>query len=176
MSIIFDALKRVQKKSGTPQTALPSSSPGTKPGFQFRPKMILLYLLVAAFGFFIGKILYDFVLPKSKKPLLSKAAPLSMPKAENISQAQATGQQAAGPREKTPSAPAEEPRPFKKDAKSSLVVNGIFFSKEEGYCLINNRIAKVGDTVEGATIKRINPDSVEAEIGGHTIKLRAPSK
>ena len=41
-----------------------------------------------------------------------------------------------------------------------LVLNGIFFSQEEGYALVNNHIVKVGDKVGGALVKRIDVNEV----------------
>lgn len=52
------------------------------------------------------------------------------------------------------------------------MLNGVFFSENEGYALINNRIVKEGDALEGVTVKRIKLDEVELEAeDGSTIKL-----
>ncbi|MCM8790010.1 MAG: hypothetical protein NC916_03225 [Candidatus Omnitrophica bacterium] len=142
----------------------------------FNIKNILLYILVGALGFLIGKVFFDYILPKSKKNLLSRAHPTAplVQETQNLMPAQAPIQQSAEPVQKT--TPAQKSQPVEKQSGNYPELNGIFFSKDEGFCLINNRIAKEGDTVEGITIKQINPDSIEAEIGGRTVKLRSPSR
>jgi predicted transcriptional regulator len=43
------------------------------------------------------------------------------------------------------------------------MLNGVFFSKDQGYALINNKVVKQGDSVEGVKIKKVNLDDVELE-------------
>lgn len=61
--------------------------------------------------------------------------------------------------------------------KPRFLLNGIFASDESAsYALINNQIAKVGDRIDGAVVKRINQDSVELESGSKNIVLTPESK
>lgn len=43
----------------------------------------------------------------------------------------------------------------------ALVLNGIVFSSDKGYALINNTIVIEGDKIEGLTVVRITKDRVE---------------
>nr|MBC8436521.1 hypothetical protein [Candidatus Omnitrophota bacterium] len=56
---------------------------------------------------------------------------------------------------------------------ASLVLNGIFFSQDEGYyALVNNKIVKVGDDIDGAKVRHIDFDNVELESeAGLLVKL-----
>jgi hypothetical protein len=45
------------------------------------------------------------------------------------------------------------------------VVKGIVYSEDKSCAVVGNRVISVGDTVEGATIVKINPDSVEFTMG-----------
>ncbi len=52
-----------------------------------------------------------------------------------------------------------------------LTLNGIFFSEDANYALINNQIVKEGDTLLGATIKRITSKVVEIDKNGVVVRL-----
>lgn len=45
-------------------------------------------------------------------------------------------------------------------------LNGIFFSGNEGYALINNQIVKAGEEIDGALLREIDKDEVKIEING----------
>ena len=53
-----------------------------------------------------------------------------------------------------------------KGTTNGPVVKGIVCSEDKSYAVIGNRVISAGDTVEGATIVKINPDSVEFTMGG----------
>jgi hypothetical protein len=53
----------------------------------------------------------------------------------------------------------------------ALNLNGIFFSGDTSYALINNQIVKEGDTVMGVTVKRITSKDVELLKNGVVVKL-----
>lgn len=56
--------------------------------------------------------------------------------------------------------------------KHTFVLNGVFFSDEEGYALINNKVVKEGDELDGRLVKKITMDEVELlEVSGSIIKL-----
>ena len=52
-----------------------------------------------------------------------------------------------------------------------LTLNGIVFSGETNYALINNQIVKEGDMLLGATIKRISSEVVELVKNGVVVRL-----
>jgi hypothetical protein len=52
-----------------------------------------------------------------------------------------------------------------KGTTSGPVVKGIVYSEDKSYAVVGDRIVSAGDTVGGATIVKINPDSVEFTMG-----------
>ncbi len=154
MSIIYEALKKAEKTIGIAteikkNTGLMPSRPKTNP--------YLIFLLIACLTLYIANSIFNFIV-NANKP----AAPAVLI--------------AALPQEALP-APAPEPEIKKEEPPPAppLILNGIFYSQDGGYALINNRIVRVGDIIEGAIVKRINLDEVELEGAGKTIKLtRSP--
>ena len=57
------------------------------------------------------------------------------------------------------------------NSKSGFMLNGIFSSSEKSYALINNQIARVGDKISGAVIKKITSEEVLFDFEGSEIKL-----
>lgn len=153
MSIIYDALKKAQKAIGA----------GAKPQSAAPP--LLLYALIICLGLFILNTFFT-LLSRSKKSTAAPTEPLPLVKKTQVASP-------ASPIQELPEG-ASVPATAKKELLSSLVLNGIFFSENEGYALINNRIVKEGDTVEGATVKQINLDGVELERDNITVKLSSP--
>jgi len=62
-----------------------------------------------------------------------------------------------------------------KETPPVFTLNGVFFSGNEGYALINNRIVKQGDKIDGATVVQIFLDEVDLDFGGSIIKLSSSS-
>jgi len=52
-----------------------------------------------------------------------------------------------------------------------LDLNGVFYSGNEAYALMNNQIIKVGDIIEGAVVKRISLEGVELEKEGQFVQI-----
>lgn len=161
MSIIYDALKKIEKSNSvTPKAEdkLNAPSPSKK------TKTYLLYILVVCLGAAIANIFFGFFTKPAKVNKVNKinkvvALPVLPP--------------AMPPKElppgikKVPDAVEAKKQP----ELSPLVLNGVFFSQSQGYALINNRIVKEGDTVEGAVVKRIGLGEVELEFEGSVTKL-----
>jgi hypothetical protein len=63
-----------------------------------------------------------------------------------------------------------------KESPPSFTLNGVFFSGAEGYALINNRIVKKGDKIDGATVIQVLLDEVDLDFGGSIIKLSNSAK
>lgn len=165
MSIIYDALKKVQKNNGDsktpPETTLQSAKTKTK----LNPALI--YVLVVCLGLFLGNLAYSHLvranLAVAAKRMPSSAkisAPLPLPPVKP-GVAPAINPETAG-------APAPNPEP-------SLVLNGVFFEQGDGYALINNKIVRLGDEVEKAKVKKISINGVDLEFEGKVIKLASPS-
>ena len=168
MSIIYEALKKVEKL----QSAIPAFPVGAKKEKKEpRVNTYLLYGIYAGIvvaGFFIASIILSFLtkpLPIETHLLPSKPEEKlasQKDRARELTPAQTpTPQPAALP---TLPEPKNEPLP-------ELVLNGLFFSENEGYVLINNHILKEGDEINGAVVKRISLDGVELDSQGSIIKL-----
>ncbi len=150
MSIIYDALKKVEKSVGQkiPLDPLPS-----KPKFN---RVYFIYIAVALVGIALSKILFDFfIIPAQIEPPKIVKADIRPRRVEKETL-----------KNETP------PQKFPEEATlPSLFLNGVFFSENEGYALINNRILKVGDTIEGAEVKEITLDSVELKFKDRGISI-----
>lgn len=171
MSIIYEALKKVEQSNievSKPQYAVGKSQ--TKHKF----KTYLLYILVVCVALFAVNIFFTFL----TQPRIASKVDIKSPAVTPIVKEQAKQEQpkAAIPIQQNyvqPSAehPASTTSPVKVTSSGMLVLNGIFFSQDEGYALVNNHIVKVGDTVDGALVKRIGVAEVELEADGSTVKL-----
>jgi len=166
LSIIYDALKKVEKAFETNTKVVPGKKDGkAKPQF----KLYLIYAIVVCLGLFIANGVFVF----STQPKKTIAKPLQ-------------------PALTLPQTPAEATLPkitkieppearkisldTKRRAQSDLILTGIFFSGEEGFALINNHIVKVGEVVGGAKVLRITLDEVELETAQGLIKLTVSSR
>lgn len=157
MSIIYDALKKaentIHKSFKIGVSAKPQNS-------KSKIKVIALYALIICFGLIIANIVFGFLNhPLPTVPLKEKAKVDN--KVEVVSK----------PKEITPKEPIQSQPIIKNEPEKSYVLNGIFFSQDEGYALINNQIVKTGDKVDGAIVLRISADEVELNSSGTTIKL-----
>lgn len=166
MSIIYDALKKVEESSDRDEKLKINKEP-----VKSRPKhkVFLLYLLIACLGIFLANIFLIFLsrpLPKNTIVVV-KNPPISI----NLPSIQ--------PKEKKPQfieTPPPVPAEAKAEPKESFILNGVFFSNDEGYALINNRIVKEGDKIDGATVARIALGEAELELRGEVIKLSSSSQ
>ena len=158
MSIIYDALKKVEA-SGVDDSKTKLDK-GIDRGIKSKPKIYLLYALMVCLGFFIANFFYRMFIPKHllhTSLIAIKSQPLIDKKQE------------ATTLETSPS--IETGTETKKETPALFNLNGVFFSEDEGYALINNKIVKQGDKIDGATIVRITLDEVELDSGGTIIKL-----
>lgn len=155
MSIIYDALKKVEKTNGKNSQEGNGNRSNNKP----RPALIIIFLvLLIIFGF-------NLINNLSKRPKAKPALP-SVPMAEPA-------------KELLPPVPEVKPETLKKPAQAQepvLNLNGIFFEKKKGYALINNQILSVKDTIGGARVKEIGLNKVVLEFEGREITLNSYSK
>ena len=168
MSIIYDALKKVEQSSVKDTKPQDLGNVHSKHKF----KTYLLYVLVATAGLFAVNIFFVFLTHSNKISGANNAGPseVSLVKAQE----KLTLSKEIPPQNKA-NPPAQQAAssdpPVKMSSKGLLILNGIFFSGDEGYALVNNHIVKEGDVVNGATVKRITVDEVEAEVDGEILKL-----
>jgi len=160
MSIIYDALQKVQKNI-TEDAASPLQPKTTQGMPQAKPKTnpILFYIFVVCLGSALGNFAYNFFIHQPKK------AVASAPVLPSVKQPVAA-QNLNSDKSSNPETPLAEP---------SLVLNGVFFEQGEGYALINNKIVRLGDEIDGAKVKEIAIDGVTLDFNGKIIKLSSPS-
>ncbi len=161
MSIIYDALKKVEATAANdPKTEIKKS---TKP----KTNIYLLYALMICLVLLIAIIFSDWFFQEVPLKITGIAAKTQ----SNVDNKELVSQ----PSGKTPvpeiNTTVGNVIETSKETPPLFVLNGVFFSGAEGYALINNRIVKKGDKVDGATVTQIFLDEVELDFGGSTIKL-----
>ena len=155
MSIIYDALKKVEKttdKNSSDKEELITKGTG-------KPKPILIYILVILIGLFAGNMIFGLLTrPKVKPAIPSPALPIVTPVNKILAPVQ---------EEK----PLPSPEPIPQIPEPTLTLNGVFFQQDKGYALINNRILTVEDTIQGAKVEEISLEKVVMEFEGRKITL-----
>ncbi len=148
MSIIYEALKQAEGVNNKTET-----QPAKKA--KNLPIIYLISGVVAVTGIFMANILFGVF----TKPAQTNTA-VSALKAPVVTQG-AVKQAVVLPQTKPPA------------SLPSLVLSGIFFSEDQGYALINNRIVKEGDLIDGAVLVRVSLNEVElkSQDSDTTIKL-----
>ncbi|MCX5693552.1 MAG: hypothetical protein NT014_00210 [Candidatus Omnitrophica bacterium] len=152
MSIINDALKKTGEylqKNSTANTAFPAIPPKVKPLF--------FYILILLVGLLLGNLIFNFishkinnqVTPKKNIPIATEAVKPPLP----------------------PIQPAQTQEEKKPAEKTPFILNGIFYSDNNGYALINNQIVRENDYVDGAKVSLITTDKVELDNAGQIITL-----
>lgn len=157
MSIIYEALKKVEKNQAAEPAVVQKkqSSKTAKTSPAVRP--YLLYVFLACVLVFALNLTLQ-----NKNPKQASIHPVKQPVSASTS-----AEKAQQPLK------AVEPLPApKKGISELLILNGVFFSGKEGYAIINNQIVKKGDVVEGALIKKIELGLVEVEYEGKIVVLK----
>jgi len=158
MSIINDALKKAEQSLQKNTAPLPAPA---------RSKPYLIYILILVSGLALSQFIFHLLGEKAKPAPAIKIPPVPKPLvAETKTQIQNS--------ETKPITPQVFFAPLltqQKKAPESFVLNGIFFSGNDSYALINNQIVRVGDAVDNALVKVIASNYVELENAGQTIKL-----
>ena len=172
MSIIYDALKKVEQK------ITPSNQKGTdpipKPG-KFPIKTLSLVAAVFVLGLLIAKFGFSTFL----SPDAIRAGLPAAPSVAKAQPAERKSQAAIPPKAESPLPVPAPQAPFapiitkmKPKESSALVLSGVFSSREERYALINNQIVQEGDTIGEAKVVRITVDGVDLESGSEIIRLK----
>ncbi len=177
MSIINEALKKAQRdKRGVPLSqanllsGFDAEFPKKKRGINWGPIFVLSVLLLIA-----GPILMP-VFSTPAKRFVPTAASEARPKPEASlgSVGNTDTRQAQFQIEQVAAAPAVNP--LSDSARVSqtpyLALSGIVISEGEAYCIINDRVAKPGDNVFGATLLRVTEREAVLDSGGQEITLR----
>jgi len=182
MSIIYDALKKVGPKVGESNIGSLQFKTNKKP----KPKFYtyLIYPLVLCGGFFAANLLFKFIFPEGQ--LITKkatqpatAAPLKIspeiaPQPETKLQEQKTANVAPKSLQETPPSSKDNllfPPETQEQTTPLFVVSGVFFSENQGFAIINDRVVKEEDVIEGAKVERINADGVKLKYEDVVIEL-----
>jgi hypothetical protein len=157
MSIIYDALKKVEPKTSD----IKKETVGPQPN---KPKLIRLvpaiYILIAVVVLVL--VVVKFFLHKQPKEAASVVAIAD--KAPSIAQ-RLPPKQGSSPSKDLPTVTKKPP---------PLSVSGIFLSGGKYSALINNREVGVGDSIRGVQIDRIDFDGVQISFEGSSWKLNYP--
>lgn len=151
MSIIYEALKKTDAQN--------QKLPEQKPAKKYLTFVMVILGIAGAVG--IVRYLDNYAFIKSNKPaakhLVAEAQPSSMALAPEIAA------------NKLPAAKITETKSAFPD---NLVLTGILVSEDGNLALIDDRILKVGDTIDGAAILNIQPDRVELSYQNQKITLK----
>ncbi len=154
MSIINEALKKTEQ-----HLQMIATKEAQQPDKKTEPNKILLYSVILFCGIFLTHFIFSFLNQKVKTSVSkNKITPLIKPVPEVI----------PPPSPATPPVThVEEPKPV----EVNFVLNGIFYSDNDGYALVNNQIVREFDAVDGAKVNKITQNSVELDNQGTLITL-----
>lgn len=171
MSIIYEALKKVQGKSDA-AAAVPAQPAGKaldangvlKKSTAVRT--IILLLVFLALGMFLIEIVINRWFASraaSYVPVASLASAPPLAAKPSVEPPASTPPPVAGPLVELP---VIEPQP-------KLVLNGIVLSEDGNIALINDQILKAGDNIEGALVEEISENQVILSFETRRITLKA---
>ncbi len=155
MSIINDALKKteesIQRNSKQETTSIVKKS-----GI----KSYLLYILIFALGIFLSSLIFKIIKDKIEPIHINQTDKIT-PKLDQKSQTPQT-------------IPATIATPLPEEqnkVEKKFILNGIFFSDNDGYALVNNQIIRENDLVDGAKVEKITVNTVVLNNEGKIITL-----
>ena len=152
MSIIYDALKKVENSGGLANVS------DDRKSVKIVKINYVFYILVLLSSIVVANIIFGLISKPSPKVRLaqSEEKPLtSLPAARND----------------MPIAETYVPPITESPQKQKLVLSGVFFSQTDAYAIINDQVIKEGDTINGVAVKRIRQEGVELESAGVTFNL-----
>lgn len=184
MSIIQEALKKVQVDHARKRPATPKAGHGNRPpahkddglaklfrkGFRSVPRRVIIaYSITILFisstvMIFIGTKLYVLYRKNADNAKLSVPfvrAPKRIP-GVNFTSKNAP----ANPAQKTVTAETEETHP------PDFILNGVMYVEGTPQAIINGHILQVGDSMSGATVLSIDKDYVLLNINDSKVKLK----
>jgi len=168
MSIINEALKKTEEhlqKNSAKANPLPPKPAGSKPA-----KPFLLYILILLAGLLLSNFIFNLLNHQAQDNGLAsnsqshKIQPTFAPQKNAAAVIQTTN---LPPAVVLPSPLPEENKPL----EASFVLNGIYFSDNDGYALVNNQIVRENDYVDGAKVVLITTHTVELDNAGQKITL-----
>lgn len=154
MSIINEALKKTGQYIRENEI---KNNPSTKTISP--PSPLLIYILILLAGILVSKFIFS-LLSQPQRHNLAYNKNQNQPKTTQAPSASVTLPVAQ-------EAPLENNTP----TKQNFVLNGIFFSNNDGYALVNNQIVRENDLVDSAKVVKITTNTVELDSGGKIINL-----
>ena len=154
MSIIYDALKKVEESKEV-QTGLKNGR-----SKHANLKYYAAYFIVVVLGVAVARVIFSFSLKAVALKPVDKSANEKTVLTSVLDPA---------PQPVTASA-AEEPKKIARYEKFTL--NGIFYSDQDSYAIVNNQVVKAGDIINEAVVAQISENDVIMRLGdGQEIKL-----
>ncbi len=165
MSIITEALKKAGEEK---QLARPLVSPvfaAKKQSFNWGPVFVLLVLVLIT-GPIVAPV---FSTPFQRRDALRSASPTASSLKKEKLEEEAMNRKSQFSVEESP---IFQPIPTPFSPVPYLRLTGVAYSKADAYCLINDKILKVGDVVQDARVTKIGSDRVFLDYRGQTLTLR----
>lgn len=172
MSIIYDALKKAENSNANTNDLKPAMAKGHNPAPGI--KIYLLYILMVCLGILMAYILFTFISKRSPVPNSSDS--MGNKKLQDNQKQTKPSSLDSSTQEYLTTTPSSPPPETINESPPSFILNGVFSSEDECYALVNNKIVRVGDKIDGAEVLRIDLDAVELELNGSVIKLSSGVK
>ena len=187
MSIINEALKKAQKEKESSLSSIPAARielrSHKKHGFNWGPFFVLLVLFLIT-----GPIIAPFFAAPFKKEISANgSSPATVSVGQNslsdsalFASKNPLGELSGGAMrkgqfgiEEVPLLPSAGPAGNSTSStfRRNFNLSGIVYSPTESYCIINDKIVKVGEQVGGATLLEITSEKVVLDYQGQKIQL-----
>ena len=189
MSIINEALKKAVREKETGYSSEDREAVRRHIELEFRPKkprlnwgpIFVLLVLVLITGPIVAPIFSTpFKGANTTGAILNPAAAQNVPVAsDHLANASATD-----PKNNQKAQFAIEESPLFNNVPAATIISrtpdlslsGIVYSPKESYCIINNKIIKVGDTIQGARLLEVSQNSVKFDYQGKEMALSMGSE
>ncbi len=179
MSIIHDALKKaqVETKKQDFSTAQPTSHTGPieidihrrKHGLNWGPVFVVLVLLLIT-GPIIAPVFSTPFKHANPQAALANRAAVIAPAADERVEVAGVPADATAPTRQAQFGIEEAmiPTPY---MRPNFALSGIIYSPQDSYCLINDKVVRLGESIDGAKLSKVTPQEVTLEYHGDTIVL-----
>lgn len=172
MSIINEALKKAEQsihKNPAKETLPPNTKHAAKP--------YILYILILVTGLFLSNFIFTLISHKPQGDGLAsdgqshKLAKTKTAAALNIIEPAVKAPAKMMASEPSPVIPPAPQLEENEVPETAFILNGIFFSDNDGYALVNNQIVRENDLVDGAKVKTITANTIELDNAGKIVTL-----
>ncbi|MFH1858018.1 MAG: hypothetical protein ABH845_03855 [Candidatus Omnitrophota bacterium] len=186
MSLINDALRKVEHEKGTPESNVKAQALEYPPSPTERKKQRRTSILFVSLGilFAIGMMglslgmlfmVKSQPVPRTFEAPLQKTTPVATK--EEVNAAPESPSPVLRPPETSKTPAAASPIPFlspllQKPTETLYVLNGIVQGEGEELAIINNQITRLGEVVDGAVLVEIRKDYVVLEAEEKRLQLK----